>query len=204
MLWFWYYFKIIILLDQCQIRSTLHNLPASPKCVLFTFPCTIFTSSYSLAFFSLWFIFVSTLCFPDLVTKLKFSSSLLKNPMLRDKCWVKGKLPLLRKLAILGRMWNHVPKNQLPLAKSCSEIILGKEEGITCWGQGYGVHDHSWSVFWFVGDEVTKSQYHQPSGSNPSGVIISVNSKFLRHPSSSDPSGDHQFVFCVYESVSLL
>jgi len=39
-----------MLLDQCEIRSTLHNLPASPKCVLFTFLCTFFTSLYILAF----------------------------------------------------------------------------------------------------------------------------------------------------------
>lgn len=154
-----------------------------------------------LSFFSLWFIFVSTLCFFDLVTKLKFSSSLLKNPMLLDMCWAKesflywGSWQSWEECEIMSQRTN----SNLP--KSCSEIILGKEEGITCWGQGYGVHDLSWTVFWFVGDEITKSQYHQPSGSNPSGVIISI-LQILRHPSLSDPFGNHQFVFCVYESVS--
>lgn len=36
------------------------------------------------------------------VTELGFGCSLLKNPTLRDKCWVKGKTALWRKLAIWG------------------------------------------------------------------------------------------------------
>jgi len=49
------------------------------------------------------------------VTKLRFGCLSLKNP-LRDKCWVKGKIALLRKLAILRRKWTHILKNQLFLA----------------------------------------------------------------------------------------
>ena len=48
------------------------------------------------------------------VTELSLSCSSLKNPILRDKCWLKGKMALLRELAILGRRWTHIPKNQLP------------------------------------------------------------------------------------------
>ena len=44
-----------------------------------------------------------------------------KNPILRHKCWVKGKIALLRKLAILGRKWTHVLKNQLPTP----QVLLG-------------------------------------------------------------------------------
>ena len=38
-----------------------------------------------------------------IVTQLRFSCSLLKNSILRDKCWVKEKIVLLRKLAIFRR-----------------------------------------------------------------------------------------------------
>ena len=48
------------------------------------------------------------------VAELGFSCSLLKNPTLKDKCWVKRKIALLGKLVILGRSWMHVPGNQLP------------------------------------------------------------------------------------------
>ena len=48
------------------------------------------------------------------VTQLSFSCSWLRNPILRQKCWVKGKIALLRKPAILGRRWTQVPKNHLP------------------------------------------------------------------------------------------
>ena len=41
---------------------------------------------------------------------------LLKDPILRDMCWVKAKIALLGKLTILGRSWTHVPKNQIPIA----------------------------------------------------------------------------------------
>lgn len=43
------------------------------------------------------------------VTELRFSCSSLKHPKLRDKCWVKGKVTLLRKLA-MGRSWTHVQR----------------------------------------------------------------------------------------------
>lgn len=37
------------------------------------------------------------------VTKPTLSGSLLKSPILRDKCWIKGKITLLRKPATLER-----------------------------------------------------------------------------------------------------
>lgn len=63
--------------------------------------------------------------------------SVCKNPILRDKCWVKGKIASLRKPAILGGRWTHVPKNQLPtlqvllrnfIRKSGRDCVLGGEE----------------------------------------------------------------------------
>lgn len=60
--------------------------------------------------------------------------SVCKNPILRDKCWVKGKIASLRKPAILGGRWTHVPKNQLPtlqvllrnfIRKSGRDCVLG-------------------------------------------------------------------------------
>lgn len=38
-----------------------------------------------------------------------------KNPTLKDKCWVKGRISLLGKLVILGEKLMHVPRNQLPI-----------------------------------------------------------------------------------------
>ena len=62
------------------------------------------------------------------VTKLRFGCSSLKNP-LRDKCWVKGKIALLRKLAILRRKWTHVLKNQLFLADQEAGDFKGELQG---------------------------------------------------------------------------
>ena len=36
------------------------------------------------------------------VIYIRFSCLLPENPILRDKCWVKGKAALLRKLTVLG------------------------------------------------------------------------------------------------------
>ena len=58
------------------------------------------------------------------VTELRFGCLSLKNPILRDKCWVKGKIALLRKPAILGRRWTHVPKNQVPPANQEQEVFF--------------------------------------------------------------------------------
>ena len=62
------------------------------------------------------------------VTKLRFGCSSLKNP-LRDNCWVKGKIALMRKLAILGRKWIHVLKNQLFLADQDTGALKGEFQG---------------------------------------------------------------------------
>ena len=73
-----------------------------------------FSHSEALSNFTSWKFFL--LLISRTVTELRFSCSSPKDPIQRDKCWVKGKIALLGKLAILERRWAHVPKNQLPLA----------------------------------------------------------------------------------------
>lgn len=46
------------------------------------------------------------------VMELMFSCLSLRNPMLGVKCWVKGKMAVMRKLAILGK---KCPKESSPL-----------------------------------------------------------------------------------------
>ena len=65
-----------------------------------------------------------------IVTELRFTCSSLKNLIPRDKCQVKGKTALLRRMAILGRRWTHEPKNNpgvcsnlCPLSQWCYIII---------------------------------------------------------------------------------
>ena len=60
------------------------------------------------------------------VTELTFGYLSLKNPILRDKCSVKGKIALVRKLAILGRRWTHVPKNQFLTANEGARGVRGR------------------------------------------------------------------------------
>ena len=60
------------------------------------------------------------------VTELTFGYLSLKNPILRDKCSVKGKITLVRKLAILGRRWTHVPKNQFLTANEGARGVWGR------------------------------------------------------------------------------
>ena len=58
------------------------------------------------------------------VTYIRFSCLLPKNPLPRDKCWVKEKTALLRKLTILGWRWTHVPKSNFQLPRSFWETFL--------------------------------------------------------------------------------
>ena len=80
-------------------------------------------------------------CYGENVTELRFGCSLLKNPVLRDKWWVKGKIALLRKLAILGKRWTHVPKNQLPVVHQGTKGFKGAFQGYT--GGGAMCKNHS-------------------------------------------------------------
>ena len=59
----------------------------------------------------------------DSVVELRFGCLLLKNPILRDKYWIEGKIILLRKGTILGRRWTHVPKKQLSIVNRGQEIL---------------------------------------------------------------------------------
>ena len=54
---------------------------------------------------------------------------------------VKGKIALLRKPAILGRRWTHVPKNQLPTP----QVVLRDGKGKR--GRGYVLGRGQSSVF---------------------------------------------------------
>ena len=54
-----------------------------------------------------------------------FSYSLLKNPILRDKCGIELKIALLRKAAVLGRQRTNAPKNQLLFADQVQEFLNG-------------------------------------------------------------------------------
>lgn len=64
---------------------------------------------------------------PFLLTNL-FGFSSLKNPILIDKCWAEEKTALLRKPAILGRRWTHVPNNQLLTPQVLLRDYKGKRE----------------------------------------------------------------------------
>ena len=50
---------------------------------------------------------------------------MLKNPIQRDRYWVKGKIALLRKLAILGRRQTHVPGTQVLTAIKGPQFLKG-------------------------------------------------------------------------------
>ena len=85
------------------------------------------------------------------VTEPKRGCLLLNNPTLRHEHWIKEKRALLRKLAVPGRRWTHVPKNQLPTAQVLLKDNQGKEEGLDA--EERVVHDpiSSWA-FWLAGD----------------------------------------------------
>ena len=72
------------------------------------------------------------------VIDLKLESSLLKSswPILRDRCWVKGKVALLRRSAILGRRWTHVPKNKLPSLIQGSKNFWRGVSAVYQWREG--------------------------------------------------------------------
>ena len=82
------------------------------------------------------------------VTELGFDCSSLKNPILRDKCWVEGKIALLRKPAILGRRWTHVPKNQLPIADLGTRVFKVGLTGVHRRGWGQGLHAEQHRQLW--------------------------------------------------------
>ena len=73
------------------------------------------------------------------VTELRFTCSSLKNPIPRDKCQVKGKTALSRRMAILGRRQTHEPKNNprvcsnlCPLSQWCYLIISSSATLFSC------------------------------------------------------------------------
>lgn len=150
-------------------------------CPLCHFSRHIFYIILYLSFFLPPDLFCIYLMFFDLVTKLKFSSLIAQESNAARHVLGKGKLPLLGKLAILGRMWNHVPKNQLQLAKSCSRDYIGKRRrdyllGTGLWGP-WSLMDSFLICWWWDNQESISSTtiWFQPSG-----VIISVNSKFRK------------------------
>ena len=76
----------------------------------------------------------------------------LRIQYLRDRCWRKGKIALLRKPAILGRRWTHVPKNQLPIANQWARAPRGQFQGCIDAAGRLHVEQHSqlwkWSWTW--------------------------------------------------------
>ena len=77
---------------------------------------------------------VQSTCFEHKnVTKLRFSCLLFKKPILRDKHWIKGKITLLKKLAILRRRGTHVPKNQFLTADQGKELFKRSFRGAQVW-----------------------------------------------------------------------
>lgn len=62
-------------------------------------------------------------CLP--VTEVRFDCSSFKNPILRDKCWAKGKTSLLRRPAVLGRRWTPVPKQTSPCQSGSKRFQRG-------------------------------------------------------------------------------
>ena len=63
------------------------------------------------------------------------------NP-LRDKCWVKGKIALLRKPVMLGRRWTHIPKNKLPAADLGARVFRGEFQGVIGRGKELYAEQH--------------------------------------------------------------
>ena len=63
----------------------------------------------------------------------------------------KEKIALLRKLANLGRRWTHVPKNQIPKPRFCSEIIQKKRQRVYMLRRGFWMHNQLVDILlWLV------------------------------------------------------
>ena len=113
----------------------------------------------------------------DVVTKLRFDCSSFKNLRLRNKCWAKGKIVLLRKMTVLRRRWTHVPKNYLPTPQFLFRDNIVKEEGATCWGVGCGVHDQFMDILrigWWQGNQeliLSTSWFHLVWGLQACGQL---------------------------------
>ena len=68
-----------------------------------------------------------------IITKLRFSCSSLKNPILRDTCWVKGKIALLRKSAILVEDGLISQRTNSPLPIRGQEFLRGGAQAGEGW-----------------------------------------------------------------------
>ena len=90
-----------------------------------------------------WSAFLSSLSPALFVTRLRFSCSSLKNPILRGKSW-EEQTALLRKPGVLGRTSTHDPQNQLLPPQSLLRNFRGKrgngEGGAAC-------ETSSWTFF---------------------------------------------------------
>ena len=67
--------------------------------------CTWFANTFSHSIDCLFILLMVSFWMQKIfsfVTEFRFRGSLLKSLMIRDKCWVKRKIALLRKLAVLG------------------------------------------------------------------------------------------------------
>ena len=67
--------------------------------------CTWFANTFSHSIDCLFILLMVSFWMQKIfsfVTELRFRGSLLKSLIIRDKCWVKRKIALLRKLAVLG------------------------------------------------------------------------------------------------------
>ena len=64
--------------------------------------------------------------------EIQFWLLIVKNPALRNKCWVKRNVALL--LAILGWKWTYVSKNQLSIVNQGARAFKEKFQEFTCKG----------------------------------------------------------------------
>ena len=71
------------------------------------------------------------------VAELGFSCSWLKNPTLKDKCWVKGRIALLGKIVILGEKLDAHPQEPTSHYGSGGKGFL-KPKFQGCGGRGGG------------------------------------------------------------------
>ena len=141
------------------------------------------------------------------VTELRFTCSLLKNPIPRDKCQVKGKTALSRRMAILGRRQTHEPKNNprvcsnlCPLSQWCYLIISSSATLFSCPQSSPVSESFPMSqLFTSGGQSIGASASVLPmniQGWFPLGLtgLISLQSKGLSRVFSSTAIWKHQFL----------
>lgn len=76
-------------------------------------------------FFTFSVTYTLTILYISIVSKLRFHCSSFKNPILRDKCWIKGKIALLKSQQSLGEDGLTSQRTTFPLSIRRQEFLKG-------------------------------------------------------------------------------